>query len=429
MIILRPNRAIHSSQRLRGRHFGFLILIFFGIFLFSYSIRADDVNQKILDLRKELAELQKKSEEYKKVVSSKQKESASLKKDIDVLTNQISRLETEVRITENKINSTLLVIGDLRDKIYDRQEKIKSRQETVSVLLKMMYKNDQESMLTILLKNNLLSDFLNQAKQADNLNKGLLAAITVLKNERQELEGNKTELEMQKQGLENLNNTQKNKQAALSDTKSGKDYLLVRTKGQEELYQKLLSETEKKEAEFFGQLKNLENQALQSGAFIVHVTADSVPSRGTKIFQWPEEDYYLTQGYGMTKYARRGAYGGAPHNGIDLVGGYGSPIHPVAGGNILASGFNDGFGNWVAVRHSGGLVSIYAHMRAPSGLANGLAVSTDDVLGYEGTTGNTTGSHLHLSVYKDFFTYINEKNGQLYFNYFDGSINPLDYLK
>jgi len=389
---------------------------------------AEDVNQKILDLRKELAELQKKSEEYKKVVTSKQKESASLKREIGLLSNQINHLETEVRITENKISSAKLVIGDLRDEIYDRQEKIKNRHDTVGILLKMMYKNDQESMLTVLMKNNLLSDFLHQVKQADNLNKGLLAAITVLKNERQELEENKTELEAKKQDLEKLNNSQKNKQVALSDTKSNKDILLVRTKGQEELYQKLLSETERKEAKFFAELKNLENQALQSGAFIVHVTADSIPPRGTKIFQWPYDDYYLTQGYGYTKYARRGAYGGAPHNGIDFVGGCGSPIRPVAAGNILASGANDGFGNWVAVRHGGGLVSIYAHMRAPSGLTNGIAVGNSDIIGYEGSTGNSTGCHVHLSVYKDFFTYINEKNGQLYFNYFDGSINPLDYL-
>ena len=82
----------------------------------------------------------------------------------------------------------------------------------------------------------------------------------------------------------------------------------------------------------------------------------------------------------------------------------------------------------MAVRHDGGLVSVYAHMRSPSGLTNATTVTTNDIIGYEGSTGNATGSHLHLSVYKDFFTYINEKNGQLYFNYFDGSLNPLDYL-
>ena len=94
----------------------------------------------------------------------------------------------------------------------------------------------------------------------------------------------------------------------------------------------------------------------------------------------------------------------------------------------MIHGFNDGFGNWVAVRHGGGLVSVYAHMKAPSGLKNGTTVDLTSIIGYEGSTGNATGSHLHLSLYRDFFTYINDKNGQLYFNYFEGSINPMDYL-
>ena len=130
----------------------------------------------------------------------------------------------------------------------------------------------------------------------------------------------------------------------------------------------------------------------------------------------------------MTTYARRGAYGGAPHNGVDMAGGYGTAIRSIGDGTILASGFNNGFGNWVSVRHANNLVSVYAHMQSPSGIANTTPVKTGGIIGYEGSTGNSTGSHLHMSLYRDFFTFINEKTGQLNFNYFDGSVNPLDYL-
>lgn len=393
---------------------------------------AADINQQILDLRKQVEELEKKSEEYQKAVSSKQKEAQTLKREIEILNNQIYKLETQIKITGGKINIAKINITDLRSKIFDRQEAISKKREVVASLINLLYKKDQEDIVDIVIKNKHLSDFIDQVKQADNLNKNLLSTIMVLKNEKEELESNKNELETQKQELETLNSVQKNKQNALDSTKDGKGNLLTKTKGQEAAYQKLLDEVEKKKEEFFDELKKLEAQALQSGAFIVRVTADSIPKKGSKIFKWPEDDFRLTQGYGCTVYARcgraRGPYGGAPHNGIDIASGYGSAIRPVMSGAILASGFNSSFGNWVAVRHEGNLVSVYAHMQSPSGLANGFLVATESIIGYEGDTGYVTGSHLHLSVYKDFFTYINDKNGQLYFNYFDGSLNPLDYL-
>lgn len=406
----------------------YLSVIFGTLMLGGGSVFAEDINQKILDLRKQLQELEKQSEQYRNNITSKQKEARSLKREIEILNNQIYRLETEIKITKNQIDSTGLTIADLRDKIFDRQEDINKKREFIGAILNLIHRNDQENLLNIILKNKNLSDFIGQAQQADNLNRSLLAAITVLKNEREELGANKGELEIKKQELEQLNATQRNKQNSLSGTKSSKDNLFDKTKGQEAAYQKLLAEVEEKETEFFAELKKLEAQALSSGAFIVHVTASSLPSKGTKWLKWPEDDYRITQGYGYTGYARRGAYGGAPHNGVDIASGSGTPIHPVADGKILASGFNSGFGNWVAVRHVYDLVSVYTHLSSPSGLANGTAVSVRDVIGYEGSTGNSTGSHLHLSIYKDFFTYINEKNGQLYFNYFEGSVNPLDYL-
>ena len=138
--------------------------------------------------------------------------------------------------------------------------------------------------------------------------------------------------------------------------------------------------------------------------------------------------YNFTQGYGYTSYARRGAYGGAPHNGIDIVSGHGSAIKPIGEGTVLTGGYNNGFGNWIAIRHPNDMVSVYAHMAYKPNLTSGTAVDRNSVIGYEGSTGNSTGSHLHLSLYKDFFTYIRTSNGQLYFNYFEGTVNPLDYL-
>ena len=159
------------------------------------------------------------------------------------------------------------------------------------------------------------------------------------------------------------------KKTSLDQVTKNKDQLLKDTKGQEAQYQKMLVEVERKQSVFFGQLRELETHVIQGGLYIVQVTASSLPKKGTKLFKWPEEGYRLTQGYGCTKYARcgsrRGPYGGSPHNGIDIAAGYGSSIHAIAEGQIIANGKNDGWGNWVAIQHPNqyNLVSIYSHMR------------------------------------------------------------------
>ncbi len=406
-------------------------LALFSIFFFLFSptsFALDDTSQKILDLRKQIEELTKQAEQYKGTIAQKQKQADTLKKQIDILNNQILQLQTKITITDRQISSTKLEIGDLEGQIFDAGQKINKQKQEVGELISVLYEQDKLSLLAVLIKSSRLSDFADQAHQVQNLNNKLVGLLAELKTQKEDLEQDKQELDLKKTELESLNSKQISQKIALSGNKASKDTLLIQTKGQEAKYQQLLTEAEKKKAEFFSELQKFEAEAVKSGAFIVHVTADSVPPRGSKIFQWPYDDYYLTQGYGMTAYARRGAYGGAPHNGIDIVAGYGAPIRPVAGGAILASGFNNGFGNWVAVRHDRGLVTVYAHMSSPSGLVNGTPVATSSIIGYEGSTGNATGSHLHLSLYRDFFTYINDKNGQLYFNYFEGSLNPFDYL-
>lgn len=408
--------------------FGFLFSSFYSLAVFA----ADDINQKILDLRKQIEELAKQSALYTKNISQKQKEADTLNRQINILNNQILKLQTRIAITEREITSARLEIGDLETKIFDTQERINKGKTVVGKLISLINERDKISLAAILIANPKLSNFASIGQQEQNLNARLNQLLLDLKEQRDELQVIKSELETKKRELENLNDKQVSQKTGVEETKTGKSRLLVQTKGKEQEYQRLLSEVEKKKAEFFAELQKLEAEAIRSGAFIVHVKADSIPARGQKLFKWPENDYYLTQGYGVTAYSKRGVYGGAPHNGIDLAGGYGSPIRSVTDGVILASGFNNGWGNWVAVRHTTGLingiVSVYAHLRAPGGLANGTAVGTDSIIGYEGSTGNSTGSHLHLSVYYDFFTYINPKNGQLYFNYFEGSLNPLDYL-
>ena len=406
----------------------FLIIVIGLFLLFPLLGRAVDSNQQILQLRAQIEELQKKANEYRKIVATSQSQAASLKRDIDSLNNRILALQTQVQITEKQISSTQIGITQSRDQIYEKQQSIDSKGIAIANLLSLVAERDQEDLLSSLIKNTSLSQFLDELESANKLNESLLANVTVLRVDKESLEKAKTELEEKKQELESLHNAQKRTQVSLSSTKQTKGDLLTKTKGKEETYQKLLADTQAAQDKFFNELKRLEASAVTNHEVILHVTASYVPPKGTKLLAYPHESYYVTQGYGYTAYAKRGAYNGSPHNGVDISGGCGTPITSVASGEVLVTGTNGGYGNWIAVKHQNGLVTIYAHMKAPSGLANGTPVTTSSVIGYEGSTGNSTGCHVHLVLYRDFFTYPSKKTGELYFNYFDGTLNPLDYL-
>jgi len=409
----------------------FLLLLstfYFLLFGFAY---AQTEEERMAELRQQIELLEQQAEQLKGTIVQTQAEAKTLQNEISKLNSQIKYLENQISLTGTKINKTTIEIGGVENNISTTQEKINSQKNAIAQTLLFLNRQESESLLALLLKNDTISDFLRQEQYASSLNKSLLALIDDLKGMKKELEEQKSDLEIRKSDLESMKQQQSSQKVSLGGTKSEKNDLLAETKGQEAAYQKMLADVEKKEALFFTELRELETKTIIGGLYILHVTASNLPKKGTKLFQWPEDSYRITQGYGCTTYARcnraSGPYGGAPHNGIDIAAGFGTPIHAIGNGEIIANGKNNGWGNWVAIQHPQyNLVSIYAHMSSLSFLRVGTQVQAGTVIGYEGATGIVTGSHLHLSIYKDFFTY--EKNSQLYFNYFEGSINPKDYL-
>ena len=411
----------------------FLFTFYFLIFDFNFACAKTD-EEKMADLKAQIQVLEQQAEQYRGTILQTQAEATTLKNQIASLKSQISALQTQILLTGKKIDKTKIEINDVQKNIFDTQEKIDKQKNTIGQLLLFMDRMDKDNLLSIILKNNDLSDYFRQTQSAITINANLMNLVNDLQDKENQLNQNKGNLEDKKQDLESLKKHQSSQKVSLDQATKDKDQLLKDTKGQEAQYQKKIVEVERQESVFFSQLRELETHVIQGGLYIVHIMASSLPKKGTKLFQWPEESYRITQGYGCTTYARcnrrNAPYNGAPHNGIDMVAGFGGQIHAIADGQIIANGKNDGWGNWVAIQHPNqyNLVSTYSHMSALSFLQVGTQVYSGQVIGYEGNTGNATGSHLHLSIYKDFFTYINEKKDQLYFNYFEGSVNPLDYL-
>lgn len=109
------------------------------------------------------------------------------------------------------------------------------------------------------------------------------------------------------------------------------------------------------------------------------------------------------------------------HKGLDFAASTGTPIYATGDGSVKVSEFNSGYGNMVVLKHGNGYESLYAHMSRAK-VRSGQKVKRGDVIGYVGSTGLSTGAHLHYEIHK---------NGETVdpVMYFYNDVDPDDFIK
>ena len=125
------------------------------------------------------------------------------------------------------------------------------------------------------------------------------------------------------------------------------------------------------------------------------------PVRSAGRLSWPlgEGVGRITQNYGETAYAYQ-FYKGKPHNGTDVAAPIGTPVYAAADGTV-ARADNNGryqYGRYIMIDHGGGLSTLYAHLSGQV-VSSGQGVKRGDLIGYVGSTGFSTGPHLHFGAY------------------------------
>lgn len=143
--------------------------------------------------------------------------------------------------------------------------------------------------------------------------------------------------------------------------------------------------------------KQIELMRWTSGGKAMFFGADGISlKRG--LMRTPVDGARLSSGYGMRMHPILGY--SRLHKGVDFAAGHGTPIMAAAGGTIVYAGSYRGYGNHVRIRHANGIETSYSHMsRFGRGATRGARVEQGEVIGYVGSTGMSTGPHLHYEVY------------------------------
>lgn len=398
---------------------GYLVFTVFS----TYPVKAgiiDDLKQEISEKNAKIKEIQEQIAQYKDLISAESTKKKSLQNQIYLYNLEIKKLEADLSSLEFQISSLGLEIKKLEAEIQNRESQLIEDRELIAGMLRTLNELDREDVFDLVLKHENLSDFFDEYQYASLIQEGILAKIEEVKTIKKELEEKKTANKETKEELEQLEIQLSDRRAVLSGQKQEKDQLLKETREQEQRYQRLLSDVEKKQRDIQKEIFELESKLRYT------IDPASIPPFGKGVLARPSNGV-LTQGYGST--AETGFINHAYqfHNGIDLSSGFGSPIRAASPGRVVGTGDNGkyAYGKWIAIDHENGLITLYAHLSLKR-VSTGERVTGGAIIGYEGSTGFSTGSHLHFTVYATNTFYVADRSyGPLPVG---ASINPLNYL-
>ncbi len=348
--------------------------------------------------------LQEIDEEIKQFEANLKKVGAKKK----TLQNAIRKLElerkkisTEIKKTEEMIGFTDLEISKLKIEIDKTKDNISKIKKSISEMVRKDYAGESQTVIEIMLNNDRLSNFWTTYELQSNIKKNLSYKINELDSFKLLLE---EKLHINKTKLDNLSNLKKqysDQNKVLTNNKLEKTTLLSKTKNKESEYQKLLRKKRAARDKLFKEMREFESKLK----FILD--PKTIPTEGSGVLSWPLDNYTITQLFGGTEFAKRNAaaYGGRPyHSGMDLAAPRGTPIKAALSGVVRAVGNTDAvpgcysWGKWTLIDHPNGLSTLYAHQDV-LGVSAGQKVQTGEVIGYVGSTGFSTGNHLHFTVY------------------------------
>lgn len=342
------------------------------------------------------SELQQQQNELDKQIEKTASEIAGVKEQmteqltkINKLNSEISNYDDEISDLQTKIDNLTTEISQKQASIEEQEEKYAIQKELLDKRLIALYESGSTSYLDLLLSSDGLSDFISKYYMISTIaesDQELLNKIETIKNQIIE---EKAYLVSAQEEIITSQSELSNKKNLLENSKSQKQAIVSNLSAEEKVLQEQLDEFEEDKKQIQRDLAAL---AAKNG----NITPVA-PSAAGYISPLPgRTKANITCGYG--------AYAG--HTGVDFSCAAGTAIYAVKSGTVVIStalrnsrGAYKSYGEYVVIDHHDGTMTLYAHMYSGSRMVSpGQSVSQGQQIGKVGSTGNSTGNHLHFEV-------------------------------
>lgn len=368
-----------------------LVVVLVGLTLTSYDGHAmseyEKITQQMKQVQQEAAKHARQQKEAERQLAQLQRERNQALQDLNQIkaeleANSLAMLELQSQIIDAE-NAAI----DAHEQFVAVSKRVEERNELIEERLRMMYKKGEVKYIDVLMDSTSFSDFLDRLHY---LNLVVSQDNTILEQQKVEKElkeQKKLEREEALAMLQDLYHEKELKELELTELRKQQEVQIASIQSQEEHYHHISEEAEKLVMQLAAKEAEL-NEKRRKLAF----------SAGKLAYPLPRE-YPITSNFGTRVDPITGKKG-AHHAGIDFGAPGGTSILAAADGYVLAAQWVNGYGNYVIIDHGSGIWTLYAHM-SKIVAKKGDEVKVGDKIGEVGTTGRSTGNHLHFEVRKN----------------------------
>ena len=342
---------------------------------------------EIDDLKDEAAELDGQRAELQAQLKAIQADKSKALEQKSLLEQQIDATQSEINNIQAQIQKYSELITQKEGELAEAEEQEQELYELFCERVRYMEEEGEVSYWSILFSSSDFSDLLDNFMMVEEVIDYDNSVMEELLALQEQIEADKAALETSKEEQETAKAKQEAAKADLKDQEAQVDALIQEISGQEDQLEAAEAQLKAAANAMDAEIKRLEKEMAEQIA--------NVPSESGFLWPLPSSWNTLSSLFGSRIHPITGKPNN--HTGIDIPASKNTNIYAAKSGVVTTSTYNSSYGNYVVVSHSDGTSTLYAHMNKRA-VSKGETVSQGQVIGYVGTTGSSTGNHLHFEV-------------------------------
>ena len=318
-----------------------------------------------------------------------------IQRQVDELDSKISDYESDIYDLNSQIEEVSKNINSAEIELQKTEKDLEEKEELLEKRLVASYKAGSTSYLDVLLDSDSLTSFLSSYYLVEQISENDTKLINTVKETKQQIENSKAQLEENKASLENIKQSEVAKKSELDATKKEKEQAVAKLSNEDKEVQSKIDEMRSEDSKIRAAIAKAEREANRTSSR--GNGGSRSPSSNPGGFIYPVPAAYKKVTSGMY-YSESKRYHGAYDFGSGGIAG--QPVYAVKDGTVIyTANLTNSYGTHVIIRHSSGLYTLYAHGQAGSlSVSVGQKVSQGQQIMRVGSTGNSSGPHLHFEV-------------------------------